>query len=319
MEEERRVHDYQIIDSGDKRILIFGGNRYETVYSRKLIELIIERKGLARTPEYFVHKEKREYLLLPLFNYLNSHGYKGLRLLEVGCSGGQFTELLNKQDCFSQIYSYDIDKLLVEVTKTKVDELGLNKVKQVDCFSSRETTDLPYENNFFDVIIVSSVLEHLPFENRYIYVDEYYRKLKTGGLIAFLDTPNRNYPLESHSVGLPFISKFSAQTAFIYAKLFGKLKGVDFPEFVRAGTGWRNASYYDCLPKTLFFVVKDVSEEMDYGYAFFKKIRRTMRSKIFILPFFSLVRFIALRLDFPVSFFLPYLNVVFKKTHDYEK
>jgi ubiquinone/menaquinone biosynthesis C-methylase UbiE len=312
------MSEYQIIQRQDKRILIINGKEYETMYSKRIIELIIKRKGLARTPEYFVHKEKRKNLLMPLFDYLESQGLRNLKVLEVGCSAGQFTELLNEQDSIEEIYSYDVDRLLTEVTRIKVDELGLKKVKRVDCFSNQETKNLPYENNYFDLIILSGVLEHLPFENRYMYVDEYYRKLKIGGLLCFLDTPNRNYPFETHSIGLPFINKLSAQTAFIYAKVFGKLKGVDFPGFTRAGTGWRNATYYECLPHAISMVVKDISEEAGYGYSFFKKIPRGIKSKIFLSPWFALLRYLSIKLDFPISFFLPYINVVFKKIHDFE-
>jgi 2-polyprenyl-3-methyl-5-hydroxy-6-metoxy-1,4-benzoquinol methylase len=121
--------EYKIEDKGQKRILIIGDKEYETIYTKRIIELIIERKGLRRAPEYFVHKEKREYLLLPLFGYLKSRAVNNLRVLEVGCSAGQFTELLNEHDCIGEIYSFDIDKVLVEVTKAKVEDLKLKKVK----------------------------------------------------------------------------------------------------------------------------------------------------------------------------------------------
>lgn len=310
---------YQIKDLGDRRVLVFDNHSYETIYSKKVIELIIERKGLERAPQYFSHKEKRSYLLKPLFNYLSSCGYRGLKVLEVGCSAGQFTELLNEQDFISEIYTFDIDRIFVEVTKIKVVELGLNKVKKVDCFTTAETTRLSYQDGFFDLVILSGVLEHLPFENRFIYVDEYYKKLKAGGLICFFDTPNSNYPFETHSVGLPFISRFSPQKAFIYAKLFGKLRGAEFTEFVRAGTAWRNATYYDCLPHSLTIIAKDISEEVGYGYAFLRNSSTGLIFKIFSKPVFSLLWVISKRIGFPISFYLPFLNVVIKKVQDLER
>lgn len=313
------MENYQIIDNGDKRVLKIGTKRYETIYSKRVIELIIKRKGLAKTPEYFAHKDKRSYFFTPLFNYLNSNGLKGLKVLEVGCSAGQSTELLNEQDCIEEIYSYDVDKLLVDVTKIKTEELSLKKVKKIDCFSNLETLNLPYQNNFFDIVILSGVLEHLPFENRSMYVDEYYRKLKLGGLICFFDTPNRNYPLESHSLGLPFIAKLPPQTAFIYAKLFGKLRVSDFADFIRAGTAWRNATYYECLPKCLAIEVKDISEEIGYGYIFFRKIGRGIKFRFLLLPTFAFLKLLSTRLGFPISFFLPNINVVFRKEVNYER
>lgn len=310
---------YRIEEAEKKRVLIIGEKRHETNYSKNIIELIIKRKGVEKTPEYFVHKEKRKYLLEPLFKYLAFNKLTNLKVLEVGCSAGQFTELLDEQQNISEIFSFDVDRMLTEVAKAKVQELGLKKVKRVDCFSNQETLALPYQNNYFDLIILSGVLEHLPFENRHLYVDEYYRKLKTGGLICFLDTPNRNYFMETHSIGLPFISKFPPQAAFIYAKLLGKLKNSDFTDFVRAGTAWRNATYYECLPHSLAIEVKDISEQSGYGYSFFKKTPRSIKFRIFLAPFFSFLRFLSLRLNYPVSFFLPDINIVFKKEINYEK
>ena len=44
---------YEIKDSGNQRVLVIGTKEYPTYYSKKIIELLIERKGIARTPQYF--------------------------------------------------------------------------------------------------------------------------------------------------------------------------------------------------------------------------------------------------------------------------
>jgi S-adenosylmethionine-dependent methyltransferase len=312
--------NYSVEDKGDHRLLIIGEKSYKTKYSKRIIDLIIERKGLTRAPEYFVHKDKRNKFLTPLFNYLKEENLKGLRILEVGCSAGHFTELLNETPSIKEIYSFDIDKIFVDITKLKVAELKLEKVKSVDCFSVQKTASLPYEDNFFDIVLVFAVVEHLPYENRHFYVDEYYRTVKKGGMVCFLDTPNRHYFLESHSIGLPFVQFMKPHNAFFYSKLFGKLgKDVTFPEFVRAGTGWRNASYYELLPRTLTISIDDISEKLGYGYKFFQTIPRSPKFKLLISPFIKLLRVISLKFNFPTVFFLPYLNVVFQKVHDFEK
>lgn len=292
-------NEYIINDLGCERVLIAGNKEYRTYYSRRVIELLIKRKGLKRATQYFTHKEKRAKFLDPLFHYLNRET-KSLKVLEVGCSSGHITEYLNEQPCIGEIYNYDIDKAFVEITHIKKDELNLNKVKRIDHFSIQDTLSLPYEDNFFDLIVVLAVVEHLPYENRHVYVDNYYKKLKVGGIIGFWDTPNRFFPLERHSIGLPFVHWLSPQIAFVYAKLLGKLKESSFPDFVRAGTGWRNSSYYELLPKSLMIHLKDISEEMGYFYEG------------------RFVRFLSRFLDVPVAFFTPSLNVVFRKERDYE-
>ena len=108
---------------------------------------------------------------------------------------------------------------MVDVARLKQQELNLCKVKRVDHYTVQQTRSLPYENDFFDVVIAAAVVEHLPFESRHMYVDEYYRVLREGGVVGFWDTPNQYYPFESHSVGLPLISLLPPQIAYAYARL----------------------------------------------------------------------------------------------------
>ena len=277
---------------------------YKTYYSKKIIEKIIERKGLDRAPKYLSNKNERARYLQPLFNQLNINIKRKLRVLEVGCSSGHITEYLNHQESINEIHTFDIDSEFVEITKLKVKELNLDKVIKVLKLSNKTSLNLPYKDNYFDLVIVLAVVEHLPYENRHMYVDEYYRVLKLNGMIGFYDTPNKYFPIEMHSIGLPFVSLLPPQIAYIYARLFYKhYRKIDFPQFVRAGTVWRNSSYYELLPKTLMIDILDVSHE--YGYISTNKLARIISkvSKVFGIP---------------SSFFSPNLHVVFKKIKEYE-
>ncbi len=290
-----------IEDDGAFRVLSIGDRRFRTNYSRNIIELLITRKGPERASQFLVHQAERCWFLKPLFDRLNK-GHRQLRILEVGCSAGHLTEFLNDQPSIGEIYAFDVDRAMVEVARLKQQELQLSKVRRIDHFPVRATQSLPYEKDFFDVVIVAAIVEHLPYEGRYMYVDEYYRVLRDGGHIGFWDTPNRYYPFESHSVGLPWISLLPPQIAYAYARLFkAKMKEVSFPLFVRAGTGWRNSSYYELLPKSLMIDVQDVSEEFGYQAGCGR-----------------LGRFLAKMLHVPQSFFSPTLNVVFRKLRQYE-
>jgi ubiquinone/menaquinone biosynthesis C-methylase UbiE len=297
---QKNTKQYEIIEQGNERILIVEGKEYKTYYSRKIIDAIIDRKGIDITPLYFPKKKQRSIYMDPLFKLLNEISTE-LRVLEVGCSCGHVTEYLNDQRSVKEIYTYDVDKAFVDITRIKIDELNLHKVKSIRHLTNQTTQSLPYESNFFDLVVVQAVVEHLPYENRYIYVDEYYRILKVNGIIGFWETPNRYFPYEGHSVGLPFIEIIPPQIAYIYARLFrGKMRKVSFPEFVRAGSGWRNSSYYELLPKTHMIEIQDVSYE--FGYKSKSKLIRAI-SKVF---------------NVPDAFFTRSLNVVFKKIKDYE-
>jgi ubiquinone/menaquinone biosynthesis C-methylase UbiE len=292
---------WAIEDDGSSRVLTIGDRRFTTNYSRNIIELLITRKGPERASQFLVHQAERSWFLKPLFERLNAER-RQLRILEVGCSAGHLTEFLNEQPSIAEIYAFDVDKAMVDVARLKRDELSLAKVKRIDHFTVRTTQSLPYENDVFDVVIAAAIVEHLPYEDRHRYVDEYYRVLRVGGLIGFWDTPNRYYPLESHSVGLPLISLLPPQIAYAYARVLKtKMKDVSFPLFVRAGTGWRNSSYYELLPKSLMIDVADVSKEFGYESGSGR-----------------IGQLIAKMLRVPPSFFSPSLNVLFRKVRQYE-
>lgn len=306
---------YTIRDFGDERVLAVGGKEYRTHYSERVIRMLIERKGLHRAPLYFPFKVTRGgHFLDRLFAALAARRLTDLAVLEVGCSFGHITEYLDDQPLVAGIWTFDSDAAFVEMTRAKVEDLRLSKVREVRYLTNEETRRLPYADGAFDLVIVLGVIEHLPVENRHRYVDEYYRVLKAGGWIGIFDTPNRWFPLESHSVGLPLIQWLPPRAALAYGKVFrpGRLRGVTLAEFTAPGTGWRNASLSDCLPTSGRVGLQDLTEEIGYGYRFFRDTARTWKRKL-TLPAFAFVCRVARRLGVSPSLVLPYFNLVFRK------
>ena len=306
---------FQLVDLGDRRILTVGGHEYTTRYSERLIRLLIERKGIGRTPPYLSYKETRgRHFLGPLFDYFRARGIGGLSALEVGCSFGHMTEYLAEQPEVAEIRAFDTDPAFVRITRTKVAELGLRKVREVCHFSNDETCRLPYEDGQFDLVLAVGVVEHLPARNRRPQVDEYYRVLATGGHLAILDTPNRLFPIETHSVGLPMVQWLPPRPAYTFAKLFRprRFSGVSYAEFTADGTGWRNASLAECLPSSGWRGVQDVTEEAGYGWPFFRDTARS-RTRRALLPLFNVLCAFARAAGQPPSICLPYLNLLFRR------
>jgi len=141
--------------------------------------------------------------------------------------------------------------------------------------------------------------------------------LAPGGHVTILDTPNRWFPLETHSVGLPLIQWLPPRMAFAYARTCRSRKfGLEsFEEFTMDGTGWRNASLRDCLPSSGWAGLEDVTEEAGYGWRFFRDTTRS-RTRRALLPFFSACVTLLRGAGLPPSLCLPYLNVLFRKTTD---
>jgi SAM-dependent methyltransferase len=277
--------------------------------------MLVERKGPARAAQYFSFKETRGRLFLdPLFAYLRGRGAREIEVLEVGCSFGHITEYLAEQPLVREITTFDTDPAFAAMVRIKVEEMHLGRVKEVRLFSNEETRRLPYPDGRFSLVLVLGVVEHLPVSGRGQIVDEYYRVLAPGGHIAILDTPNRFFPLETHSVGLPLIQWLPAPLAFAYAKLGRprRFRGVDYVEFVADGTGWRNASLAECLPSSGLQGLEDVTEEAGFGWCIFRDTARS-RTRRALLPAFGLVCAALRRLGLSPSLALPYLNVVLRK------
>jgi SAM-dependent methyltransferase len=306
---------YAIRDLGAERVVEVAGAEYRTYYSERIVRMLIERKGALRTPLYFTFKESRgRHFLERLLRHLDRRGPARLSVLEVGCSFGHITEYLDEQPSVAEVRTFDVDAPFVEITRTKVAELGLGKVRQVLHLTDEATTRLPFATGVFDLVLAIGVVEHLPFPGRHRYVDEYYRVLAPGGHIAILDTPNRAFPLETHSVGLPAIQWMPARWAYRYARLCrpDRLRGTPFPAF---DTGaWRNASWAECLPSAGMGGLTDVTEEVGYGWRFFRDTARS-RTRRAALPAFAAATALLRLAGRSPSLALPYFNLVFRK-HD---
>lgn len=305
--------DYSLVDLGDRRVLTVDGRSHVTTYSERVVQMLIERKGPRRAALYFPFKETRgRHFLAPLFRYLRGVGR--LSVLEVGCSFGHITECLAEEPEVAEVHAFDTDPAFVAITRAKVEELGLKAVRDVACFTNDETCGLPYADGRFDLVLAIGVVEHLPERSRRAQVDEYYRVLARGGHIAILDTPNRLFPLETHSVGLPFVQWLPPKLAYRYARLGrpARFRDVGYAEFIAEGTGWRNASLRDCLPSRGWAGLEDVTELSGYGWRFFQDTARS-RSRRALLPLFAMGSAALRAVGWPPSLCLPYLNLVFRK------
>jgi SAM-dependent methyltransferase len=307
--------EYRLVDLGDRRVLSVAGREHVTHYSERVVRLLIERKGAGRAPLYFPFKRTRgEHFLGPLFAYLRRRGAGGLDVLEVGCSFGHMTEYLAEQPEVGGVWTFDTDPAFVAIARAKREELGLGVVREIAHIPAEATRRLPYPDGRFGLVLVVGVVEHLPARHRRAQVDEYYRVLAPGGHVAILDTPNRLFPLETHSVGLPLVQWLPPRLAWAYARLGrpGKFGRVPYRDFVADGTGWRNATLGDCLPSTGWRGLADVTEEAGYGWSFFRATARS-RTRRALLPAFAAAVAVLRAAGRPPSLCLPYLNLVFRK------
>lgn len=77
---------------------------------------------------------------------------KPLKLLDVGCGDGVALYLLNKRLPNLELYGIEPEEKAINILKTKVPKA---EVKQGLAYP------LPYEDNYFDIVISSDVIEHV--------------------------------------------------------------------------------------------------------------------------------------------------------------
>jgi SAM-dependent methyltransferase len=309
------VEPFRILDLGDRRVLETDHGCYATRYSARVVRMLVERKGPRRAPLYFDFKETRgHHFLGPLFAFLRTRRRRALRVLEVGCSFGHMTEYLAEQPEVGALTTFDTDPAFVELTLAKVEELDLRVVREVRHLDQEATCALPWPDAAFDLVVAVGVVEHLPVRHRRRQVDEYYRVLTPGGDLAILDTPNRWFPLETHSVGLPLVQWLPPRLAYRYARLGRprRYRGVSYETFTADGTGWRNASLAECLPSPGTVPIADVTEEAGYGWRFFRATARS-RTRRALLPLFALAVAALRASGRPPSLALPYFNLLVQR------
>ena len=100
------------------------------------------------------------------------------KVLDVGCGEGRHIfGILNE---FEDVYCYGLDQDIPSLDKCKE---GLEFFKELDSngtiFQAGSVYQLPFEENFFDLIICSEVLEHL--DDYHAAIKEIHRVLKPGG------------------------------------------------------------------------------------------------------------------------------------------
>ncbi len=101
--------------------------------------------------------------------YLNE---KNVKILDVGAGFGFLEELLQKRNNIS-LYANDFSKESIRILKKKY----------IGNFRLESVYDLKYPRNFFDVVFILEVLEHIPVKNVLEVLKNINKLLKKNGLL----------------------------------------------------------------------------------------------------------------------------------------
>lgn len=172
----------------------------------------------------------------------------GLRVLEIGCGTGMFTEMFAETGAY--IVAMDISANLLE--KAKARKLPEENV----CFMEMRFEDCDL-NNPFDAVIGSSILHHLEYKEALLKI---YQLLKPNGIMSFAE-PNMLNPQvfaeRKFRRLFPYVSP--DETAFIRWLLKKILKDTGFQNIKITPFDWLHPS----IPKLLIGMISSVGQTLE--------------------------------------------------------
>lgn len=152
---------------------------------------------------------------------LTAHITPEMKVLELGCGVGYFTEFLAQTG--AQIIANDISPDLLDVARQRV------KASNVT-FNEENAYDLTYEDQTFDSVVGSSVLHHLEVDQA---LKECFRVLKPGGTMYFTE-PNLVNPQVYMERRIPYLQRKSHtspdEIAFVRGPLAKKIRAHGFSD-----------------------------------------------------------------------------------------
>lgn len=138
--------------------------------------------------------------------------YPGQKILDAGCAYGYVLANLPEE---VEKYGIDVSEYAINIAKSNIPEANLQVANLEE--------ELLYEENFFDVIFLNDVIEHI--ENYQQALMHLKNILKIGGII-FITTPNTNMFRKKF---LSFADKKEHHVSmFSHAKLMELLEKLDF-------------------------------------------------------------------------------------------
>ncbi len=172
----------------------------------------------------------------------------GARVLEVGCGTGTATVALAEQG--AGVTGLDLDAPALEAARVRLKAYRLGAdLRLMDATSAGELTG----EAAFDLVVFWACLEHMTHSERMSSLGGVWEALPPGGLLGMVDTPNRLYPLDRHTSGIPFFDWLPDEVAVRYVRfsdreeLARSFRGTDasVEDLLRLRRWGRGLSYHD--------------------------------------------------------------------------
>lgn len=232
------------LPNGKNRILVEGTDVYvhirewETSYPRWLIDRIVDIKGPGWVCDEIARDESPEYtaaaLKWALLSYVDEEEFDGARVLDFGCGAGASTIGLCRLFPTARFVGIELEKDLLDLASGRAEFYGY---RNLEFFTSPSGVELPEGLGEFDHIVMSGVFEHLLPAERNALMPRLWGALKPGGVLFLRETPNRHFPLETHTTGFPLINYLPRSMVLALVRMFGRsnIANASWEELLRRG------------------------------------------------------------------------------------
>lgn len=209
-----------------------------TAYPAALIQKIYAAKGAAYLVDEILRDESPGYvqhdLKWSLLAYVDEAEFADARILDFGCGSGSSSMTLARMLPTARITGIELEERLLSVARARAQFYRCDNLNFV---KAAAPSQLPPDVGLFDFIVLSAVYEHLLPVERKALMPRLWRQLKPGGVLFLNGTPNRHFPLEMHTTGLPFINYLPDKWAHWAARHLSRrnLERCSWNELLRAG------------------------------------------------------------------------------------
>jgi len=219
--------ELRVTDLGKKRQIMTKGKAYhngklvkfletiETPLSFATIKKMIELKGDWWLDE-MERRQNFDYIGKRLVTLVNRFGsLRGKRILDIGSGSGSSAFVMMDKGAKS-VQGVEPNTDFVVLAEMRAQDEGFSH--DVTFLHLKDTRKLPFDDNKYDIVTFNAVLEHIKPSLREDIIKEAYRCLTPGGLLVFAETPNRVFPYDGHTTGLPLIPWLPLAISYPIAK-----------------------------------------------------------------------------------------------------
>lgn len=234
-------------------------------------------------------------------------GLSGARILDMGSGSGSSAFVLLDLGA-SAVQGIEPNAKLVDIAVARAEDEPLGQQSTFTCI--QDTSKLPFEDGRFDIVTFNAVLEHIPPKSRTAVLQEAWRCLKPGGLMVFTETPNRAFPYDGHTTGLPILPWLPIVLAYPLARLLSRHvpRGLSKDSYIAQGLV--GGSYWQikhAIPDAVCLNAKG-------GDAEWKILLRP--SYRWLEPILKVKEWILNRFGLPLNAFMPMMDLVWSKRKD---